>query len=82
MDWAQWTFLTKEVTCVGYEIWNFVLALSTLLDGDHLNQVIYLNLVCWADLEHLDNLALGYLGFLSYLLQKTSKNGDFLMSSR
>lgn len=43
----------------------------------YLNQVIYLNLVCWADLEHLDNLALGYLGFLSYLLQKTSKNGDF-----
>ena len=29
----------------------------------------------------LHNLALSYLGFLSCLLQETSKNGDFLMSS-
>ena len=69
----------------GYVCWlricNFVLVLSTLLDGDHLNQVIYLNLVCWADLEHLHNLALSYQGFLSYLLQKTSKDGCFLTFS-
>lgn len=72
----------KEVTHFGYEIWNFVLALSTLLDGDHLNQVIYLNLVCWIDLEHVENLALSYLGLLTCPLQKTSKNGNFLMSSQ
>lgn len=72
----------KEGAHIGYENRNVVLALSTLLDGYHLNQVIYLNLVCWIDLEHLENLTLHYLGFLTCLLQKTPQNGNFLMSSQ
>lgn len=48
----------KEGAHVSCEIWNFVLALSTMLDGYHPKQIIYLNLVCWIDLEHLEDLAL------------------------
>lgn len=48
----------KEGAQVSYEIWNSVLALSMMLDGYHPKQIIYLNLVCWIDLEHLGDLAL------------------------
>lgn len=51
--------MTKKVH-VSCEIWDFVLALS-MLDGYHRKQIIYLNLVCWIDLVHLENLALSSL---------------------
>lgn len=81
-DWGRINIYIKEVARTGYEIWNFVLTLSALLDGCHSNQIIYLNLVCWRELEYLENLALSHLGFLTHRLQKTSENGNFLMSSQ
>lgn len=55
---------------------------SKILNVCHLNQEMYLNLVYWRNLEHLKNLALSHLGFLTCLLPKTSENGNFLISSQ
>lgn len=76
------TMYNTEVVHVGREFWNLVLALSTLLDGCHLNQVIYLNLVLLERSRTFGELGTKWLRISDLPASKDIENGNFLMSSQ